>query len=178
MKWSRPEQVVVLVAVAAVLAGCVALLVVRRPVPPIRIIEQPPQSAFIVQVDGAVARPGMYRLPVGARVSDALAAAGGPAAGGDLAMLNLARVLRDGERVTIPRAGVVPPQSGDQMRLDLNAATAADLDRLPGIGPVLAQRIASYRARHGPFQRLEDLLQVDGVGTKLLERLRDQVVIR
>lgn len=197
MGWSRPDQIVVLVGAAAVVAVSGLLVAVRRPAPPIRIIEAPAPAELIVQVDGAVVRPGLYRLAPGARVADGLRAAGGLRADADEEAVNQARALRDGDRVTVPhRQPPVPQTAGDPdgLRptqrprdrsgpanmgpLDLNRASAADLEALPGIGPVLARRIVEHRAAHGPFQHLEDLLRVRGVGPRLLDRLRHRVVIR
>jgi len=167
------------------LAASGVLLVARRPAPPIRVIEVPRSAALVVQVDGAVARPGVYRLAPGSRVADALAAAGGPLPDGDLAAVNRAHPVRDGERISLPArrpeegAGARPHGAAEHGRLlDLNTATAAELEALPGIGPVLAQRIVEHRTRRGAFRRLDDLLQVKGVGPRLLEGLRARVVIR
>jgi competence protein ComEA len=168
------------------LAASGVLLAVRRPAPPIRIIDAPRSAAIVVQVDGAVARPGVYRLSAAARVADALGAAGGTAPDADLSSVNRARPVRDGERVSVPfrpSAAAVPGAgqgtlSGGGVPVDLNAATAADLEALPGIGPVLARRIVEHRTQRGPFRRLDDLLQVKGVGPRLLEGLRARVVIR
>lgn len=178
MRWTRPEQVVVLIAAAAVISGAVVLGFAREK-PSIRIFEPPPQTEIVVQVDGAVIRPGVYHLPLGARAQDAISVAGGPATTADLTTFNRARPLRDGERLTVPHrtASATAPAPGET-RIDLNAASARDLEALPGIGPVLAGRIVEYRGRHGPFQRLEDLLQVKGLGPRLLDRLRAHVMIR
>lgn len=176
MRWNRPEQTVILIAAVAVLTGSAALVLARRPAPAIRIFEQSTASDLVVQIDGAVTRPGLYHLPPGTRVSDALAAAGGPSAEADLSSLNRARLLRDGEHLVVPRRVAPGTATAGAGRLDLNTATAQDLEALPGIGPVLAGRIVAYRAAHGPFQRVEDLLQVEGIGPKLLDRLRARVV--
>lgn len=178
MKWSRAEQIVILFATVAVLAGSLALISARRPAPPIRIFERPAPAELVVQVDGAVLRPGLYRLRPEARVADAISAAGGPAPAADLSALNRARLLRDGERLTVPRLSPNGAAPAEASRLDLNAATAQELEALPGIGPVLARRITTYRTAHGPFQRVEDLLQVEGVGPRLVDRLRHQVMVR
>lgn len=180
MRWSRPEQFLVLLAAVAVIVGAGALFVARRPAPSIRIFDAPAPSALLVQVDGAVQRPGLYRLPEGARAADAIAEAGGASAEADLGLLNQARRLRDGERLTVPRRALapVPSSPGNPHPVDLNSASVEMLDALPGIGPVLAGRIVAYRERHGPFHRLEDLLQVDGIGPRLLDRIRPLVVIR
>jgi competence protein ComEA len=181
VRWSRAEQWLVLFASAAVLVGAGALLATRRPAPSIRIFEAPPARELVVQVDGAVVRPGMYRLPPGARVADALAAAGGAAADADLTAVNRARLLHDGERLSVPlrRAGGEAPGAVEPSgAVDLNSADADLLDRLPGIGPVLARRIVAHRDRAGPFRRVDELLQVEGIGPRLLERLRPHVVVR
>ncbi|HET6946875.1 MAG TPA: ComEA family DNA-binding protein [bacterium] len=175
MRWTRPEQLLVLLTATAVITGAAALVTARRPTPSIRVFESPPFTELIVQVDGAVARPGLYRLVPGARAADAIVAAGGVTPAADLGLLNQARLLRDGERLTIPRRAAPQPA---QPAVDLNAADTSALEQVPGIGPVLARRIVAHRDRHGPFYRLEDLLAVEGIGPRLLARLREHVVIR
>ncbi|MDR7437902.1 MAG: ComEA family DNA-binding protein [Armatimonadota bacterium] len=176
MRWSRPEQLVTLGALAAALVAAGALAAVRRPAPPVRLIEPAPADAVVVQVDGEVVRPGLYRLAAGSRVADAVQAAGGMLPGADTQALNLARLLRDGDRVTVPPRASLGP-TGPGAPVNINTADAARLETLPGIGPILARRIVEYRNRHGPFQRLEDLLQVQGIGPRLLERLRPLVTV-
>jgi len=179
--WTRPQETVVLAAAALMLAVTGVLLVARRPAPPIRIIEAPDQSEVAVQVDGAVVRPGIYRLRSGARLADALAAAGGVSADADLGGVNRARRVRDGERITVPRTAgpgsIEAPAAGGTV-LDLNSATTEALETLPGVGPVMARRIVDYRISHGGFRRVDELLQVKGVGPRLLEGLRARLVIR
>ncbi len=134
------------------------------------------ESQLVVAVSGQVLRPGLVRLPAGSRVADAVQAAGGPLPGVDLSTLNLARKLVDGELVAV---GAVPGQSpaaGD-IRVNLNHATLAQLDTLPGVGPVLAQRIIDYRTKHGGFKSVNDLRQVDGIGEETFARLKDLVVV-
>jgi competence protein ComEA len=138
-----------------------------------------PAGHVVVHVAGAVSLPGLYTLDGGARVADAVAAAGGAAAGADLEALNLARVVVDGERVRVPLMGepavgefaVGAPASMD-VRVNINIANVAELDRLPGVGPVLAARIAAYRDAHGPFASVDALDDVSGVGPALLEKVR------
>jgi competence protein ComEA len=143
----------------------------------------------VVHVAGEVARPGVVELPAGARVHEAIAASGGATPEAELAAVNLARVLVDGEQVYVPAPGEVAPavsQPGDVgagagpgpgRTLGLNTATAAELDALPGIGPVLAQRIVDWRTAHGRFTVVEELTEVAGIGPTLLERLRDLVAV-
>jgi competence protein ComEA len=135
-------------------------------------------ALVVVHVVGAVAAPGVVRLPAGSRVVDALAAAGGGTHDADLARLNLARVLVDGEQVVVPRPGDADPAPATRSPggaaaglVDLNTASPAQLDELPGVGPVLAQRIVDRR----PFTSVDELDEVSGVGPTLLERLRPLV---
>ncbi len=145
-----------------------------------------------VYVNGAVNRAGVYTLPDGSRVVDALELAGGLLPSADADIVNQAALLKDGQQVYIPYRGTpVPPglQSGGAAAppaktaasptssgpINLNTATRADLDSLPGIGPTLADRILEYRQQHGPFKRIEDLKNVSGIGDKLFEGLKSRV---
>lgn len=140
-------------------------------------------DAVVVHVVGEVAAPGVLTLPVGARVVDAIDEAGGPLPTADVAALNLARELVDGEQVVVPRPGDPPPApvvpsgavAAPGTPLDLNAADLAALDGLPGIGPVLAERILAWRDEHGRFTTVEELAEVPGIGPSLLGDLRDLV---
>ena len=139
-----------------------------------------PSGELYVHVLGAVARPGLYVLASDARLVDALAAAGGTTDDADLAAVNLARTLEDGEQIIVPvvgtsaavPGGAAPP--GDD-RIDLNAADQAALETLPRIGPALAERILSWREENGRFRSVDDLLAVPGIGEKLLAGIRDGV---
>ncbi|MDO8108132.1 ComEA family DNA-binding protein [Isoptericola sp. b441] len=126
----------------------------------------------VVDVVGEVRAPGVVHLPAGSRVVDALDAAGGPTADAQVAAVNLARVLDDGEQVVVPGPGTATAQ---QPGLDLNSADAADLEALPGIGPVLARRIVAWRTEHGRFSSVDELAEVTGIGPNLLADLRGQV---
>ena len=149
----------------------------------------------VVHVVGEVRRPGVLRLPVGSRVSDAVGAAGGATKGADLARVNLARVLVDGEQVRVAApgeplepAGVggtagTPGTSGTAGSgpgggpVSLNTADLAALDTLPGVGPVLAQRILDWRTAHGRFTSVDELGEVSGIGEKLLAQLSPLVTL-
>lgn len=132
----------------------------------------------VVDVAGKVRRPGLVRLPPGARVQDALLAAGGELPGTDVMGLNLARRVVDGEEIVVggppPAAGPGGPAPGTPASpLSLNAATAAQLEALPGVGPTLAQRIIRFREEHGGFTSVDQLLKVSGFGARRLRDLRD-----
>ncbi len=146
---------------------------------------------IVVHVAGEVALPGVYPLRAGARVVDALAAAGGPTGDADTDAVNLAEVLHDGDRVVVPSAAdevlVLPGVSGSGSGgasvsspagpLDLNRADAASLDGLPGIGPSTAAAIVAYRDEHGPFSSVDALADVRGIGPAKLEALRGLVTV-
>jgi competence protein ComEA len=144
-------------------------------------------SSLVVHVVGAVRRPGLYRLHEGQRVADAVARAGGATRRADLAALNLAAPLVDGTQVLVPArvpvagaGGSTLPSpagaaAGAQQKVSLGTATVEQLDALPGIGPVTAQKIVDYRTEHGPFRSVDDLDQVPGIGPTRVENLRDLV---
>ncbi len=127
---------------------------------------------IVVAVSGQVHRPGLVRLPVGSRVADALQAAGGVLPGTDLNAVNLARKLSDGELIAVGVTASVEPGP-----LNLNTATLAQLDALPGVGPVLAQRIIDFRTKRGGFKQVDELRQVDGIGEETFARLKDLVAV-
>lgn len=130
-----------------------------------------------VHISGAVSAPGVVELPLDAIVADAVAAAGGAVGSADLAFINLAATLRAGERIVVPdlnqKVGGVPRSVDDG--IDLNGATATELESLPGVGPVLAERIIAHRAERGPFLTVEDLLDVSGIGEAKLAQMRDSI---
>jgi competence protein ComEA len=146
-------------------------------------------GVVVVYVAGAVVHPGVYRLTGDVRVTDAIDAAGGVTGGADLSVMNLAAKVGDGQRVYVPRVGETPPAEvgptgGGSAQLggaggastdaivNLNTATEAELESLPGVGPSTAQSIISYRTQHGPFHRVDDLLNVRGIGPSKLDQIR------
>ena len=135
----------------------------------------------LVHVAGAVARPGVYRLPTGARVSDAVRRAGGPTAKGDPNAVNLAAEVADGAQIVIPRRGAAVAAGTSAAAaagpVNINTATLEQLDTLDGIGPVTGEAIIAWRQEHGGFRSVEDLGQVSGIGPKTLEALRDDVTV-
>lgn len=143
---------------------------------PFRIDEPGSGATVVVHVVGEVAEPGVIELDSGARVADAIDAAGGVEPEADLAGLNLARVLVDGEQVVVPQVGQVTENPADG-RIDINAADGVALQTLPGIGEVLAQRIVTWREQNGRFGSVEELTQVSGIGPAVLDSVRDLVVV-
>jgi competence protein ComEA len=147
--------------------------------------DAPAAASVFVHVSGAVSAPGLYVLKSGARVVDAVAAAGGFAPEADEQAVNLARLVGDGEQLYVaavgetasgaaPTGADAPPGDG---RVNLNSADLAQLDTLPRIGPALAERIIQWREANGRFTSVEDLLAVPGIGDKMLEALRDLVTV-
>lgn len=167
----------------------------------ILLVSQPPRGAFlqlhppptappiIVHLDGAVKNPGILTLAPGARLKDALEAAGGLLPDADMQNINLAVTLQDGEKIWIP---TLPPQSTSLTTpnvaqqpspervtklVNINTASQEELETLPGIGPVLAQRIIAYRTEHGPFKTIEEILNVVGIGSKTFEKIKDLITV-
>ncbi len=143
-------------------------------------VEEAPPARLTVHVVGAVRRPGLYRLQEGSRVADAVGRAGGATRRADLAGLNLAAPVADGLQVVVPRrgAGTAAGAAGAAASggpVHLNTATLEQLDALPGVGPVTAQKIVQYREQHGGFASVDDLDAVPGIGPARLETLRELV---
>jgi competence protein ComEA len=175
--------------------GCCALLIflasklLARPAsdvalaPPVAPPAETTSTRVVVDVVGAVRRPGLYRLHEGARIADAVARAGGASRKADLTLINLAAPLADGEQVVVPTRGAAPagapaaasgaaPASGP---VHLSTATLEQLDALPGVGPVTAQKILDYRQQHGGFSSVDELDAVPGIGPARMEELQDLV---
>jgi len=144
------------------------------------------EASIVVHVVGAVRHPGVYRLTPGSRAEDAVFAAGGPLGSAQLAAVNLAAPLADGEQVVVPKKGEaaaaaapsgssigVPAAPGQ--KVDLNTASESELDTLPGVGPATAKRIVEDRQTNGPFRAPEDLMRVPGIGPKKFDSLKDLV---
>ena len=143
-----------------------------------------PRPRLIVHVVGAVKRPGLYRLADGARIADALRRAGGATRRADLSLVNLAAPVSDGTQVVVPRraspvtggsAAGAPGPAPTAGPVHLNTATVEQLDELPGVGPVTAQKIVDYREQHGAFSSVDDLDAIPGIGPARLEQLRELV---
>lgn len=194
---SRAE-ILGLVVVLAVTLGGAGLWYVRslpRPVEVASVAERgrpagasaspSPALMLLVDVAGWVRSPGVYEFAEGARVIDAIDAAGGARPGAMLQALNLAAPLVDGTQVLVPREGeqgVVPPAAGGGGAvagglINVNTATAAELETLPGVGEVLAQRIIDHRTENGPFTSVDQLVDVSGIGDAILGSIRELVTV-
>jgi competence protein ComEA len=138
--------------------------------------------ALVIDVTGEVVSPGVYELPAGSRVIDAIKAAGGARPKAALSELNLARIIKDGEQIYVDpiyTAGS-PTRAGSKATaprgpININRANASDLDSLDGIGPVIAKRIIAYRTTNGPFVVLEDLLKVSGIGDAKFAQFKEKI---
>ena len=141
----------------------------------------PAQAPVVVHVVGAVRRAGLYRLPQGSRIADAIARAAGATRRADLSLVNLAAPLADGMQVVVPRkvqpgaAGGAAEAEATSGPVHLNTATLEQLDSLPGVGPVTAQKILDYRQEHGAFASVDELDAISGIGPARLETLREVV---
>lgn len=153
-------------------------------------------SEVVVHVTGAVRRPGVYTVPASSRIIDALDAAGGASASADLERINLAQTVTDAEQIHIPRRLASAPRATVAPRLrprprttsptttvaarrlvNINTATAAQLESLTGVGPALAKSIVTFRSQKGPFAKVDDLLNVPGIGPSKLSAMRDEVTV-
>jgi len=150
----------------------------------------PTEKPLIVHVTGAVPRPGVYALAQGSRVQDAISAAGGFLADAEKSGINLARALEDGEQLEIPYAEGASPVIGTEIPplvltepstslelININTASQAELETLPGIGPTTAQRIIEYREQNGPFVNTEDIINVPGIGSGTYERIKNLITV-
>lgn len=171
--------------VAALLAGVVLVRGRPQEVVPPPVVQASADAAVggavvVVDVAGKVRHPGIVRLPLGSRVDDAVRAAGGPLPGATYDGLNRARKLTDGEQVLVgvPASAGAGAASGARVadaRIDLNAADVSGLDSLPGIGPVLAQKILDWRSEHGRFASVDQLREVSGIGESKFAALKNKV---
>jgi competence protein ComEA len=194
---TRVSMLVALAAASVALTG-LALIALDGRTGPLIIIEDPlVDTMLVVAVSGAVTEPGLYTLPAGSRVADALAAAGGTTTTAELTAVNPARRLHDEDHLIIPSRGspvpvesallsptlpsaiAVAAEGGGQTPtlVDLNEAPAAELDALPGIGPALAARIVTHRQENGAFRSLEELARIEGISPRMVEELRPLVSV-
>jgi competence protein ComEA len=184
------------VVLGTVLAGAVGFGLMHRPAPiALNVLPpaptalptaQPTPGRLRVHVEGPVKAPGVYELPPGALVQEALQAAGGATTDADLQRLNLAAEVQDQQQIIVPRRSVVAtpdslPVRAQQIdigvQVNINTADSETLQTLPGIGPVIAARIIEYRNAHGDFVDVEQLIEVKGIGEKIMDNLRSLITI-
>lgn len=177
--------------VLGVLGAGLLLLASRQPSgEPVQLSPPPTEAPLMVHVIGAVLQPGVYSLPPGSRVQDAIQAAGGPTKYADTAGLNLVAELEDGVQIWLPTIKSELADEGNptlenlqsheeevQSLVDINNATQVELERLPGIGPTKAEAILQYRQENGPFKEVEQLLDISGIGPATLERLKSLITV-
>ena len=182
----RRVLAVALVVLAVLGVAAKVLLRPARPAvpPPVRVaapVGHASAPTLFVNVVGAVRRPGLYTLKDGSRVADAVIRAGGPTPKAQIELLNLAARIADGEQIVVPRRGLATPGAAASAGgaaagpVHLNSATLEQLDTLPGVGPVTAQKILDYRQQHGAFGSVDELDAIAGIGPARLEQLRGLV---
>ncbi len=162
-------------------AGGASTRLVVDPVRPRAAARSSGPAVVVVDVVGAVRRPGLYRFAHGSRIADAVTRAGGATRRADLEQVNLAAPLADGEQVVVPRRGAAsaaasPGSGASTAPVQLSTASAEQLDTLPGIGPVTAEKIVAYRQQHGAFSSVDELDAIPGIGPARLEQLKGLVV--
>jgi competence protein ComEA len=185
--WIRQLTIVAVALAAGALASIAVIYAMDRQSAPEIVIDDPRENAeMVVSVKGAVATPGTYRLAGDPRVKDAVAAAGGTTADADLSGINMAARVVDEQELVIPvkqtaaAQGLIagtPASESESERININTATAAELDELPGIGEVLAARIVAYREEHGPFESVDALAQVDGISIAMVDDIRSLITV-
>jgi competence protein ComEA len=183
-------------AVVALVAGIAVVYALyqafdERSAPPIVIEDAASTVPVIVEVRGEVEAPGVYELSPGSRLQDAIVAAGGLTGEADLSTVNLARRLRDGELISIvplPVPGSTPmapsaaanvstEAADSRVTININTATGQELEALPGVGEVIASRIIAYREQNGPFRSVDDLINVEGISDRAIDKIRGLVTI-
>ncbi len=184
-------QIVIGILIGLLIAGGIWLAARGPQGQSVELRPPPTPEPIQVHVTGAVVRPGVYDLPEGARVRDAVEAAGGFVAEADKNSLNLAARVEDGARLDIPYvAGFIPdeesgfdvisegtPASITADQVNINIASVEELDQLPDIGPTIAQRIVAYREQYGPFASIEDIVNVSGIGQATYNQIKDLITV-
>jgi competence protein ComEA len=195
MSKQRIAQVAFL-SIVGIVVFAVIYVILKRPEPaspPLVITLQPrptaepptaTPAAIDVYVSGAVNKPDVYALPLNSIVKDAIVAAGGATDDADLDRINLAIELADQMQVYVPRQGEAAPPPSNELapdalaaKININTASVEELDKLPGIGPSIAKAIIDYRATNGPFQQIEDINEVKGIGDALFAKIKDSITV-
>jgi competence protein ComEA len=189
MRFGTGLKVLLLAAVTGGVVAVVGFFLIERLLPGEVTVGPGSPGQIVVEVEGAVATPGLISLPAGSRLNDAIEAAGGLLENADTTSLNLAARVGDGEQITIPSAAgpgnVDPVDPGSSPvgslpmdaagLININTAGISELDQLPGIGPTIAQRIIDFRTFYGPFDSVDQLIEVEGISQTMVERFRHMV---
>lgn len=174
--------------VCGLLGAGLLFLLSRQPAgAPIQLQPPPTTPPILIHVTGAVLQPGVYALPAGSRVQDAVQAAGGFSPEADTQALNLAAFVQDGGRIFVPRLAtptlLLPPAAGNTtpmpvvFPININTAELSELEALPGIGPEIAQAVITYRQEHGAFQTLQGIIDVPGIGPGIFKDIKDLITL-
>lgn len=175
---TRFFPLVAAVLLGSLITGVIFLLTSQPRGQPVALLPPPTSRPLRVHVDGSVLEPGVYEFAPGSLVQDAIRAAGGFLPEAVTENINLASPLHDGQQLRVPsQTGQSAISLDAGPRIHINSASAPELERLPGIGPVLAENIVEHRQKYGPFQRPEDLLEVEGIGPSKLEAIADLIVV-
>jgi competence protein ComEA len=175
----KPWQLLVIGILCGILIGGVIFLVGSKPPQPsIDIISSTQMTSIVVSVTGKVAHPGVYTLPVGARVNDAITAAGGVTSDANVSSINLAEILEDGQQIYLSSSISNPTQTTEQGKININTATLEELETLPDIGESKAQSIIDYRTNYGSFQSVDDLLYVSGFGPAIIKDIENLIEVK
>jgi competence protein ComEA len=170
------QSLIVGILIGLILGGAIYLVASPRISSSIEYSSPTQTTKIYISVNGKISHPGLYALPFGSRVNDAILAAGGVIDESDLTDLNLAELLQDGEQIIIGQSVTI--NATTQGKIDLNTATVDELDTLPGIGSQKAQAIVDYRTQYGNFASIDDLLSVPGFGPALVDSLRNMIKVK
>lgn len=180
----KPWQLVAFGIMLGLFSSAAILLVIMQPSgQPVKILPAPTPEPILVDVSGEVSVPGIFTLPKNSRVADAIDIAGGLSPNADTSRINLAARIKDGDKVWVPAIGDASsadldiPSRSNGVLININTASAKEIEALPGIGEVKAAQIVAYREEHGLFTNFEDLLSIPGIGPELLEKIRPSITL-
>lgn len=178
----KPYWLLAFGVLGGLLAAGLLLIAIRPPRGhAVELLPPPTPAPLVIHVAGAVNNPGVYSLPIGSRVQEAVKAAGGFSNNANLQAINLAAALEDGMQIFVPdlKSDNLTENSPSMLQplININTATLEELESLPQIGPKMATRIIQYRQEHGPFQTIENIQEVDGIGSGIFEGIKDLITV-